>query len=179
MPSPHDAPQSKQGDLVVLLTGFFDPLHLDYIRAANSLRLRPKVGHIWLAPLSGGMDEHVRNMCTIAACDSKGLFLGVCTGGLDKKLKTVSELVAWCRKSFPYLEFMSATLASQNSLGVVADCHVVFASDAYCPDGEVIVIGEFLPVPADIQARIKSGSDEARNFQAPVWEYVQKRRLYR
>lgn len=174
--TPHDARQLSSGDTVVLLVGQYDPPHIGYSRAAEALFSQPGVSDVWLTPVSGFAEA--KEFCMIMAADmsSSGRQVGCCTAGIDKDLAEPEAVVAWCRKSFPYLKFKVATMEDD----VKADFMVKFASQQpIAPSGTIVSLGKYLPPPKDLKDRIAKGLDESRSFQSPVWARMQARRTYR
>jgi hypothetical protein len=179
-PLPTDGVQLGAGDIVILLCGDYDPAHLGYFRALEALSKKGAT-EVWVAPLCPrGQEDVVRDMCTMLATEA---FLATrkqvacCLAALTLGFSRTGELLAWCRSKYPGMRFMVAKLHG-SGLEDKADIVVGFAGqelsgkdDAHLP--------QFLPVPGDLAERIRSGFDESRNFLAPVWEYIQKNRLYR
>lgn len=177
----------------VLFVGRFDPPHINHVRAASALMRRSDVESVWVFPLAGPYEssaEHVRNMCTIWCADMSlgGEKPTCCTAGLDKGLQTASEAWAWMRMRFPTLNFKLAMF--ENEFDFAEDCHdghalwssytvKVGAGRVTANLGPGFVVLNFPPVPRDLEERIIGGSNESRNFIAPVWDYLQKHRLYR
>lgn len=179
--TPHDAKQLSQGDTVFLLVGGYDPPHIGYCRAAEVLLSKPGVSDVWLTPL--GATSEIKDMCMLVASDmsSGGRQVGCClsaTDATDKNFSSAPEAISWCRKAFPYLKFRVAHVTGDE----VPDGDVVvrFASQSKSSaGGEVVLLEKLLPPPTDLKEKISRGVDESRNFQPPVWEYIQGRRLYR
>lgn len=180
-PSPNDAKQLEPGQRVVLLAGTFDPAHIGYYRAAESLCARAGVSQVWLAPFSGkSSPEHVRNMCTVLASDvtvAAGRQVATCSVGLDKGFLSPDEIRGWCQRMYPDVSFI---LARIDGLACREDIDVRFmdSGPSECHAMETVFL-RCASVPSDLTARIAQGRDVSRQFSANVWEYVQRERLYR
>ena len=179
-PLPTDGVQAKDGDTIVLLFGKYNPAHMGYFRALEALVRRP-VAEIWVTPLYSLFPiEHVQNMCTILSTEASVATkrqVGCCLAGLKGFLR-IDEFLPWCRSKYPGLRFVSAKLCGFQRSDK-ADIEVRFAGQELSSGKDDVYVPQFLPVPQDLAERIGSGSDESRNFLAPIWEYVQKHRLYR
>jgi len=171
------------GDTVLLMTGSFSPPTMNHYRAVEALMSRPEWKHIWIAPIYSN-DDHVKGLTTTFVVDlcANGKQISCCTIGLDKKLSSTQDVTDWVRKKFPYLNFRIAVVDPDPcpkdsektvfvKLGVKGDV---------VPDGaDLIALESFSAVPADLLERIKNGSDESRNIPPPVWNYIQRHKLYR
>lgn len=181
-PNPHDAKSTEPGDGIVVLVGSFDPPTMDHWRAVEALLARPDVKHVWLAPLHGENNDKVMSMTMLLATD---LAAGhkqptVCTVALDKKLTDTKELMSWIRGRYTANPFRLAAISPDAVEDSYPTIKVAFGPGAGTTGStESVVLDKFLPVPADVKARIQGGSDESRNFPAPVWEYIQRHKLYR
>ncbi len=178
-----DPTQLALGDTILLLTGKFSPPTMSHYRAVEALMSRPEWKKIWIAPFYTN-DSHVKNMITAFSIDlcANGKQVSCCTVGLDKQIPSSREIADWVRNKFPYLKFRIAVVDPDQcpedsektvfvKLGIRGDT---------VPDGaDLIALENFAPVPVDIQERIKNGSDESRNIPAPVWNYIQRHKLYR
>jgi hypothetical protein len=184
-PNPLDAKQPEYGDAVAVLVGKMDPLHMDYCRAAEGLLSRSDVKHVWVCPLSSSpeADVHVRNMTTIFCSDFSlnKRQISCCTVALDKKIGDAAAIASWLRSKFPFLKFTLATLASEparDQQPTIAIRLGVAASET--PAGaSLMLLPQYMPSPTDLKTRIGSGLNEERHFIAPIWGYVQSKRLYR
>jgi hypothetical protein len=192
--------QAEYGDTVVLLVGNFDPPTNDHLRAVQALSAEPSIKHVWLAPLSGlgedtdigrekvddpARDKRVRDMVTIFCADlvaATGIRATACMVGLDKKIQRRTELVEKCRAMFPYLKFKVATLPSalgnEDFMVALGRGPAFFSPLLGGFRGKTIRVEGFLPV-GDVVGRIKAGKDESRSIMSSVWDYIQRRRLYR
>lgn len=171
----------KVGDTVALFVGSFDPPTMDCCRAIEALKANPAIKHVWLCPLPGALDSHVRNMASILSVDmsSNSSKVSLCTVALDKKLDG-KLAVEWLRAKFPYLTFKVATLAPETIADTQQTLQIFLGTAGVVAEGAAPVVSEkYAPAPPDLKARIKAGSDESRNFVAPVWNYIQKYKLYR
>lgn len=181
-PSPHDADVTKFGDTVILFVGSFDPPTMEHYRAIEALLSRPEAQHIWVCPLSGSNDRHVRDMASILVNDfsSNGKLVSYCTIALDKKMTDHKQAIEWVRNKFSYLKFQLATVAPDVAPDTSSFFQIAFGQSRVTPQGATgIILDKFAPIPPDLKGRIKAGMDETRNFITPVWDYVQKHRLYR
>lgn len=171
-PSPDDAPQLSHGNAVVLLCGYYNPAHIGYLRAAEELVSRG-MEYIWLCPLDSTPES--RDMSTVLGTEissALGRRIGCCLSGKS----SIRGILGWCKKTYPMLKFKTAKI----ELTEDADLEILFSGQASSGRSGVIMLPKYVPVHRDdVVARIRAGSDEARNFTASVWEYIQKKRLYR
>lgn len=187
--TPHDQDTTKFGDTVALLIVDGDPPTVDCQRAVEALKATPGIKDVWLTPYyqtyMGSKDyvdrlQGIRDMCSIAAIE---MGIGCCTIALDKKMAFPSKIKEECMRLFPYFEFKRATIGDQ--WWSEADVTVKFASsgklnpvqDKIKSDAQVVVVN-CLECP-DVRGLVASGRDASRFLQPPVWNYLQKRKLYR
>jgi hypothetical protein len=184
-PLPTDGVQLNDGDTVILLCGSYSPAHIGYFRALEALAKR-KATEIWIAPLYALLTDGVQDMCTMLATEASVATkrqIGCCLAGLSKGFLNVEELIPWCHSRYPGLKFLTAKLHGYGC--GKTDIEIRFSGQEIPPargpylGKEAIFLSQYLPVPDNLVERIQSGMDESRNFLAPVWEYVQKRKLYR
>jgi hypothetical protein len=172
----------------VLFVGKFDPPHINHVRAASAIMRHSDVESVWIFPLASDNDKHVRNMCTIWCAD---MSLGgekpvCCTAGLDKGLATATEAWEWTKARFPALDLKMAMFEKEFDFAD-DDKDAVWSSYTIKTGGGRVtanlggrfIVLNFPSVPPDLVERIKGGSNESRNFIAPIWDYLQKHRLYR
>lgn len=181
-PSPTDAKQMKIGDTVALFVGEFDPPTMDHYRVIEALLAWTGVSHVWVCPMSGASDDHVRATTSMLCMDfaSGGRQISHCTIALDKKMTVAKDALDWVRTHFPYLKFQLASLYPNVPIEAEQFFQIAFGSGAQTSNGATgIVLDKFLPAPADVKARIAAGEDQSRNIITPVWNYIQKNRLYR
>lgn len=170
------------GDTVAVLVGRFDPPTMEHVRAIDALSSYSGVGHVWICPLSGKNDAHVRNMSSMLCSDfaANGKHVSYCTAALDKSISDPKLALAWIRERFAYLNFRMASTNPDYGIDTEKTFYIAFGPGAVTPAGSIgIVLENYLPVPADIEARIRAGQDESRAIVAPIWRYIQKHRLYR
>jgi len=182
MPSATDAKQIEPGANIILLVGSLDPPTMDHFRALEALSVYDGADSVWLCPLSNQENTmHVRAMCSIVCSDiaGTGKQVTLCTAALDKKMGSGQELAAWVRKRYPDYKFRVATVSPEKCADECKTFEVVLGQATPSSDADQVVLDKFLPAPKDLLTRIKNGSDESRNFQAPVWAYIQKHKLYR
>jgi hypothetical protein len=105
--------------------------------------------------------------------------VGCCLVGVSKGFDSSDQLSTWCRKYYPGLKFKIARLAGYAETRT--DIEIGFAGQNLSTllSFEQICLSKFLPPPSNLVERIRSGADESRNFLTPIWEYVQRHRLYR
>jgi len=168
------------GDTIILFADCFDPPTLDHSRAAEALLLLHS-HWLWLCPLppiEPKHAEHVRNMTSVLTFDLKRV--STCTVALDKRVG-VDGLLEWAQKRFPKNKFVVASMREAVFSRKTTTLCVKFGSQegVVPPGGTIVPLDKYLPTPADVKQRIASGSDESRHFVRPVWDYIQKRRLYR
>lgn len=187
--TPHDQDTTKFGDTVALLIVDGDPPTLDCQRAVEALRATPGIKDVWLTPYcqsymikdaKSDRTQAVRDMCSIAAIE---IGIGCCTIAIDKELPFPSRIKEECMRLFPYFEFKRATIGDQ--WWSESDVTVKFASagrlspiqEKTKSDAQIVIVN-CLECP-DVRRLIESGRDASRFLQPPVWNYIQKRKLYR
>lgn len=182
-PKPQDAKQLNVGDSVALFVGAFNPPTMDHYRAVEALFKEPEIKDIWICPLAGDDNANVRNMTALFCFEfsSTGKQISHCTAALDKDLKTAPQAIEWVRAKFPYLKFKSATVAPETSTDrdVVYFIKLGVAGDTVPIGSRMIALTDYAPVVPDLKVRIKGGSDEGRSIPFPIWNYIQKHKLYR
>lgn len=173
--------RTKMGDTIALFVGSFNPPTMDHCRAIEAVKASSGINHVWVCPLPGAADPSVRAMVSILSFDmtANGNRVSLCTIALDKKLDS-TQAVEWVRTKFPYLNFKVATLAPETVPDSQQTLQVFLGTAGVVAEGAAAVVAEkYAPAPPDIKERIKAGSDESRNFVGPVWDYIQKNKLYR
>ena len=117
-------------------------------------------------------------MVNVLAFDLKNV--STCTVALDKRTGC-DGLLEWAQKRFPRNKFIVASMRENVfSRKTTTLCIRVGEQGGVVPPGGMIVtVEKFLPTPSDVKQRIAKGSDESRNFVRPVWDYIQKHKLYR
>jgi len=171
----------KSGDTIALFVGSFDPPTMDHYRAVEALQTCPEIKQVWICPLSGASDNHVRGMASIMSVDmaTSSTKVSLCTIALDKTMTEAKQAIDWVRAKFPYLKFKAATLNPDSVADSQPTIQVFLGVAGVVAEGASAVTAKFTVSPPDLKLRIKSGSDESRNFVAPVWNYIQKHKLYR
>ena len=103
----------------------------------------------------------------------------MCTMAFDTDVRLPQAARDMCLKRFKGLKFKIAAVAER--FAAQADFVVQFGNSAgISPKGAMsLPLKSYVSVPADVAARIGSGSDESRNFVPAVWNYIQKHKLYR
>lgn len=171
-PSPNDSPQLSYGNTVVLFCGHYNPAHIGYLRAVEELISRD-MGYIWLCPI--GSTPESMDMSTILGTEMSSAFgkrIGCCLSGK----KSIKEILGWCKKTYPMLKFKTAKIEMEED----ADLEILFSGQVPSIQSKAIMLSKYIPVLSDdIIKRIQEGKDETRNFTASVWEYIQKKRMYR
>jgi hypothetical protein len=129
--------------------------------------------YIWLCPIDSTPES--RDMSTILGTEMSsalGRRISCCLSGK----KSVKGILGWCRKIYPMLKFKTAKIEMSEG----ADMEILFSGQVSSGKSNAIMLSRYVPVSRDdIVNRIRAGGDEARNFTASVWEYIQKKRLYR
>lgn len=174
-------PEIKPGDKIALFVSNFDPPTMDHVRAAEALAAYSGISRVWICPASADNDSHARNMSSILCSDltANGKSVSLCTVGLDKKLNA-AEALAWVRSKFKYLRFQPAVVSPEAVLPGEETIQVLFGPGKAIQEGTTgIVLDKFLPVVPDLKARVAAGMDESRSFPSPIWDYIQKNRIYR
>lgn len=172
--------KSAVGDIVALLVGSFDPPTMDYQRAVEALKARPEIKHVWLCPISGAADEHVKAMGQMLAIhmSSSASRCSYCTISLDMKMDAVKTM-EWVRARFPYFNFRFASLAPDFHPDTQQSFQVHLGSAGLVPEGATPVVADkFVAAPGDMKIRIGASLDESRHFAIPVWNYIKKNGLY-
>lgn len=175
---PQNLKSPEHGDNILLFMDKFDPPTLDHARAIDALFTYGK--WVWLCPID--TNKNACDMANIITVDMRANNKNVdfCSAAVDKKIN-VEDFLSWIRKKYPDQNFIVASLNGQYFEVKRQWISVVVGekSGQVKPGGIVLSVEKFLPSPTDIQKRIISGSDESRHFIRPVWDYLQRHRLYR
>ena len=175
--------QLKAGDRVALFVGNFNPPTIEHFRAIEAVLTRPEINRIWIAPLSGENDLHVRAMVSILAADfcSRGKIVSNCTVGLDKKMSDHKQIADWVRTKFQYLKFQLMTVAPETAPDIESFLQISFGQHGgtNATGSTAVILDKYPPVSSDLKLKIQAGMDESRNFIAPIWSYLVKNKLYR
>lgn len=169
------------GDSVILLCGSYNPAHMGYFRAIEAISKRPGVSEVWVTPISKREEVPIQDMCTIMATEcrmSAGLRVACCLYGIGTDRCSTEKVKAWCSRHHPGLNFKTAQLYGEQGS---SDIEVRFSGRGLVAgkSGDVIFLSKILPVKENLVQRIQAGIDESRSFLGPVWEYIQKYKLYR
>jgi nicotinic acid mononucleotide adenylyltransferase len=176
-PNANDVNEIKDGETIALFLSKFDPATMDHWRAIEALLKRQDTKNIWLVPIGS---EHGRHMATIMAADfgANGNKITTC-----QTMKTNDKEAAdWISSHFKKYKFRAVVLASENDEFTEVNEPIVIrfkSQHAKTETIDVIGLDNFLPSPMDVIERIKCGHDESRNFIPAVWNYIQRKKLYR
>lgn len=177
--SPLDAQQAAHGDLIALFVDEFDPPTVNHARAAEAFARCHDVKQVWIAPTfeDGSQRGALASILCADVAAATRRELAVCTVGLDKKIQSPDDLIAECRKRFPYHKFVAASIGSR----FTEQCHfLAFRGVIPPPKAKVIQANDFLYIDcAKVRADIKAGKDQERNLPEAVWGHIQKKRIYR
>ena len=182
-----DIKEPQPGDTIALFSGSYDPAHLDYARAMDILVKRPGISAIWVCPLhpripESDAEKRVRDMATIFCADRAGAgnpCPTCCTVALDKKMASEAWLLEWARTSYPFLRFVLATMNPNPDCDQPIIIKFAMQDPSTRPGTSVLFVNQFFPVGHGMKDRIRSGSDESRNFTPGVWSYIQENKMYR
>jgi hypothetical protein len=179
-PSPSDAKQHKDGDMVAVLVADCDPPTMNVFRAVEALFNRSGIDCVWLCPLPSSSPDHARNMASLLCMDfsAAGKQVSLCSAALDKNMDP-AMLAKWCRERFPALRFRLASVQPLAVQDRERTLFLVFGSGAAPHGADGVSLGKFVAAPDDVKERIARGEDRSRDFVPAVWGYVQKNRLYR
>ena len=179
-PKPTDAKQLESGNKVILLTGTFNPAHMDYFRAIESLVVLPEVDQVWISPFVSNKDStHIRNMTTILASESTSATrkqVACCSVGLDKEYTSPEDIRTWCLSNYPGINFQIARI---DGLHQQEDIAITFSNNKVEKEASETIFVKYLPQPVDLICRIKDGQDMSRSFCCSVWDYIQNNKIYR
>jgi nicotinic acid mononucleotide adenylyltransferase len=180
MPNPGDMDKLRPGGEVTLLMGAFDPPSMGCIRAMDAILSRG-AEDVWLCPLGEGGEERAA-MAHLACQDhfsSSGRPAGCCTIALDKGISSPGGAFDACRSAFPSLRFRVAMALDDVPDGYHPDDVVCFHGQSPAGSAVAIPVRRHRASPRDLRERIARGGDASRDVPPSVWEFVQKRRLYR
>jgi len=183
--------EPKEGEEVVVLMDDFDPPTMSHVHAVETL---VAAGHcpIILCPMpvnrtSVGAgpavgDADIRAMASILCADlcSSKVQTWLCTVALDKGMRDPREVLKWLEENKKGVAFLPASVWPVDLIIERRFIQIVFGGYSTSSKfAEPIAARKYLAVPLDIRSRIAAGMDESRNIPAPVWAYIQKKRLYR
>lgn len=177
--NPLDAAQVSHGDLIALFVDEFDPPTVNHARAAEAFARCQNVKQVWITPSwqEGSQRVDLASILCADVCSSTRRELGVCRIGVDKKISSPDDIIAECRRRFPYFNFVPA------SIGVRFNEQSHFmAFRGVIPPPKAIPIdaANFLSLDCNrIRRDIISGKDVGRDLPEAVWGYIQKKRIYR
>lgn len=177
--SPIREPQA--GEEAVLLFDKLDPPTMSHVRAIEALYAKWQ-SPILVCPLSGARDESVRAMCSILCVDlcASKTQAWMCSVGLDRKISDPKEILEWLTVRKKGIVFVPACIWPDQLKTGGKFAQVILGKGGQPSEFAIpLIVGWQLAIPDKIEERIRSGIDESRNIPAPVWAYIQKKKLYR
>jgi nicotinic acid mononucleotide adenylyltransferase len=182
-PKVGDTDNVAPGSSICLLIGRMDPPTLDHLRALDAIFAASRFAGVWMCPLSGGESgkDALRAMAQISCveyCSMSGKQVGCCSVAVDKGIEDPEELLAECKRLFPFMNF-SVAMVRPDVSEYEPDYVVCLNGQSPTKGAKILTAGKFVPAPEDIREKIAGGSDQSRSFPEGVWVYIQKNRLYR